>query len=326
MVRASHYTWSGIRVLLSAALLFFALARINWSALLQASYSVQPAWLLLAWVSIFLANLLSGLRWSWLLQGVQAGGGKIQHVGLYFAGALINQGVPTVIGGDAFRALQVVVPGSKREAVLTVVLDRSLGLLGNCLLGAIGLLGSSVLLGHWALWLGGALLVVPLMVFVLVDVLLGRHPVDGYLSKFFQRLHMPSACNLIQRAFSLPGGLAQAVLALLIHVLTLLALEFCLLAFDVRPPLPILMVWLSVLSLLLMLPVSAAGWGVRETALASVLVFWEMTPGTSVLASICYGLITLTALLPGLPWLLRGKPSCPPVSSYEHTNRYHALD
>lgn len=309
MAQVFHLAWPCLRALLSVVLLYVALGKIDWLALFQNRQTIQPAWLLLALLAVFMANLLSGLRWSWLLRRAAVSETQVRHVGLYFAGALINQGVPTLIGGDAFRTLQVSVPASRRQAVLVLIVDRFLGLMGNTQLGAIGLAGAGMLLGGWLSLLGYLLLFVTLMFFAVADVLLRVQRCRLWLDWLCERFKVPCALAPIRAAFAWPGGLFQAGLGFLIHLLTLLALEFCLLAFDVHPPFPILMVWMSMISLLLVLPVSVSGWGVRETALASTLAYWGVAPGISVLASICYGAITLIALLPGLPWLLRGRVS-----------------
>lgn len=326
MVHASSHIWFYIRGLFSAALLFVAVRQVDLSALAQIPHAVDVAWLLLALVAILLANLLSGLRWSWLLRQAQVSGTRRDHVGLYFAGALINQGVPTVIGGDAYRALQVSAPGERRWAVFAVVMDRFLGLLGNNLMGAIGLIAAGGWLGVWSSRLGAALLLGTSLPFLAGHLLLSRQDFCAWLDRAGLRFGLPSLSLPARRVFILPNGLIQAMLALLIHVLTLLALASCLWAFDAHPPLPVLMVWLSVLSLLLVLPVSAAGWGLREATLASTLALWGIAPDACVLASISYGVITLLALLPGLPWLLRGKSFIHSGRPDEYPSQHHALD
>ena len=59
------------------------------------------------------------------------------------------------------------------------------------------------------------------------------------------------------------------------------------------------------LGLLLMLPISISGWGLREATLAGVLSLWGMNSSLVILSSIIYGAITLMTFLPGLPQLLK---------------------
>jgi len=94
-----------------------------------------------------------------------------------------------------------------------------------------------------------------------------------------------------------------------IHFLTILALGFCLKAYGAPAPLAGLMIGLPALSLLLMLPISISGWGLREATLSSVLTLWAVNPSVTVLASISYGALTVLCVLPGAFILLKRKSS-----------------
>jgi uncharacterized membrane protein YbhN (UPF0104 family) len=102
-------------------------------------------------------------------------------------------------------------------------------------------------------------------------------------------------------------NIAQAAFAIGIHALTILTLLFCLKAYGVDAPIEALMIGLPALSLLLMLPISISGWGLREATLSSVLALWGVSPSMTVLASISYGAITVLSVLPGAYFLLKRK-------------------
>jgi hypothetical protein len=78
-------------------------------------------------------------------------------------------------------------------------------------------------------------------------------------------------------------------------------------AYGVDAPIEALMIGLPALSLLLMLPISISGWGLREATLSSVLALWGVSPSMTVLASISYGAITVLSVLPGAYFLLKRK-------------------
>jgi hypothetical protein len=58
------------------------------------------------------------------------------------------------------------------------------------------------------------------------------------------------------------------------------------------------MIGLPALGLLMMLPISISGWGLREATLSAVLTLWGVDAGVTVLASICFGLVTVATYLP----------------------------
>jgi len=72
-------------------------------------------------------------------------------------------------------------------------------------------------------------------------------------------------------------------------------------------PIEALMIGLPALSLLLMLPISISGWGLREATLSSVLVLWGVDPSLTVLASVSFGAFSALCALPGLYPLLKFK-------------------
>jgi uncharacterized membrane protein YbhN (UPF0104 family) len=102
-------------------------------------------------------------------------------------------------------------------------------------------------------------------------------------------------------------NIAQATFAIAIHGFIILAFGFCLRAYGAEAPISSLMIGLPALSLLLMLPISISGWGLREATLSSVLALWGVSPSLTVLASISYGALTVISVLPGAYFLLKRK-------------------
>jgi uncharacterized membrane protein YbhN (UPF0104 family) len=142
---------------------------------------------------------------------------------------------------------------------------------------------------------------------LIISVILAWAPSRQLLQKLLDSLQMNNAMPGIRLAFSWPTNLAQAVLAIGIHFLTILTLLFCLKAYGVDAPIESLMIGLPALSLLLMLPISISGWGLREATLSSVLALWGVNPSLTVLASISYGALTVISVLPGAYFLLKRK-------------------
>jgi hypothetical protein len=61
-----------------------------------------------------------------------------------------------------------------------------------------------------------------------------------------------------------------------------------------------------------MLPVSVAGWGVRELAMVSAFGYVGVPDADALLMSLCFGLLILTISLPGgLLWLVTARSTAP---------------
>jgi uncharacterized membrane protein YbhN (UPF0104 family) len=162
-------------------------------------------------------------------------------------------------------------------------------------------------LATWGQDLGYAITGLMIFTGLLIAGILAWGPSCTLLQKLLDRLQMNKALPGIKLAFSWPMNLAQAAFAIGIHALTILTLLFCLKAYGVDAPIEALMIGLPALSLLLMLPISISGWGLREATLSSVLALWGVSPSMTVLASISYGAITVISVLPGAYFLLKRK-------------------
>ena len=325
--------WPTIRVLLSIALLWKATSGIDWHALLDSEIKMEPIWLAAASFAIFCASICGGLRWGFLLRSVGFEGSIRTYIALYFAGGLINQGLPSTLGGDSYRAitathitknnrlsetnelnqelhhsvdLEHATPKLRLSFAMTLV-DRLLGLAGNNMLGGLGLVIGGATLASWGQELGYAVLGVMIFSGLLVAFLLTWTTSRKMLQKLLNRFQMNNAMPGINLAFSWPMNMAQVLYAIGIHCCLILAFGFCLKAYGGEAPISSLMIGLPALSLLLMLPISISGWGLREATLSSVLALWGVNPSLTVLASISYGAITVLSVLPGAFFLLKRK-------------------
>jgi glycosyltransferase 2 family protein len=313
VIRLPPKTWVLIRLVLSALLLWLALRQIDWQALVTASQRLHWPWLVLAWLLVLLSNTLAAARWGWIMRGTGIEPTRWRTIQLYFAGGLINQGIPSTLGGDTYRAVQST-QGQRlgdgpalRYGLMAVALDRAMGLAGNTALGAIGLGVGGLLIAPWAPTLGWSLVALLVLAFAVVALLLHVPSIDRLIARILRAIRLPLALPGIETVFAWPNNAGQLALSLLIHLLTLATFWACLQAYGITVPLQALMIGLPALGLLLMLPISISGWGLRETTLTAVLALWAVPAATTVLASISYGLIVVLAYLPATWVLLRGK-------------------
>ena len=325
--------WPTIRILLSIALLWKATSGIDWHTLLDSEIKMEPAWLFAAALAICSAFICGGLRWGFIMRSAGFQGSLKSYIALYFAGGLINQGLPSTLGGDSYRAITAThftngdkLSGTKeldeelhhavdlghatpklRLSFAMTLVDRLLGLAGNNLLGGIGLILGGATIATWGQDLGYAVICIMILAGAIIAFILAWPKTRQLLQKVLDRLQMNNAMPGIQLAFSWPMNIAQALFGVAIHSCIILAFSFCLRAYGAEAPISSLMIGLPALSLLLMLPISISGWGLREATLSSVLALWGVNPSLTVLASISYGAITVLSVLPGAYFLLKRK-------------------
>lgn len=338
--------WPYLRVVLSLLLLWLAVRNIDWQALGSTKIEMQPLWFVLALALLISANLLAVVRWGWLLRSLGLYHPVSTYITLYFAGGLINQGLPSTIGGDSYRAVEASrlahnsdtsraqptltqelhapidlqhAPPRLRLGFLSVAFDRGLGLVGNNILGALGLLLSGTMIAPWGPTLGAWVLGAMLGGAAIGCLLLSLPRTRGLILALLTKLGMSQALKGVDTAFGWPQVAVQLTISVMTHTLALCAFWFCLRAFGIYAPFAALMVGLPALGLLMMLPISISGWGLREATLSAALVLWGVDSGVTVLASVSFGIVTLATYLPGAVSLLRRRRA---DASSTHTQQH----
>jgi uncharacterized membrane protein YbhN (UPF0104 family) len=247
---------------------------------------------------------INALRWRVILtaEGPSPRPGRLMK--LLFVGLFFNLVLPTGIGGDAVRAWRCRKLGIDLSvAIRSVLLDRVSGYLVMVAVYAANLPALLRVLsdpgeraGIVAVF-GAALL--GLLVLPLMDC------VPAWL------LHLPGLMMLAdlsreaRRLVTHPGRCA-AVLGLSIIAAGLAVLAFMLVGDSLGVPLSFA-TWLLVvppIALIQLMPISLAGWGVREAGMVVILAGFGVPAETALAISVLIGLILLAIGLPGgLIWI-----------------------
>lgn len=235
------------------------------------------------------------------------------HVRFFWIGQFFNQLLPSTIGGDVIRAWLLSRQGPPLPtAIKLTVIDR--------LIGVIALMLVMVFLASWPPALAslesdigrmlGLMAAGCLAALLLVLILLRWKALSDFIGRF--RLTRPVIALLDEfaRLMSAPSRAAKAFgLALLVHVCSISAFWFS--AKAIGEPLGITEAALIVPPMLLiaMMPISVAGWGVREGVVLIGLGFQGISAEAAISIALLFGLALLVASLPGsLLWMAR-RPS-----------------
>ena len=260
-------------------------------------------------VVVALSSLLAARRWQLVLRchGVALSFSILTR--LYFVGNFFNQILPSSVGGDAVRIWYLNRHGvAVAVAARSVIVDRLLGLAGMVGFVALGLpvmltrSGDtglrSVLIGIIAVTaaIACALALVPRL---RPSRGLPRpvHFLHGLAGDFRALLRTGALLPCIVLTFA--TGFSPIVAGAALGYS--LAIPLGLLAYAVIIPAAL------VVSLV---PISIAGWGVREAAMVVCMAAYGVSPETAVALSIAFGIASTVAGLPGgLIWFLGLKQS-----------------
>src|SRR5580692_5431581 len=121
---------SAIKILVSAALLYLALRKANFSELASRLDVASIGWLGLAIAATFLQIFVGVLRWCAISAECGAPLTTRQAMRYNLIGAFFNQTLPSSIGGDAVRLWLVARGGAGwRAATYSIFVDRAIGLI-----------------------------------------------------------------------------------------------------------------------------------------------------------------------------------------------------
>jgi glycosyltransferase 2 family protein len=282
--------WFLARCGITAALLAVLVWQLGAHSIIERVWTLSLGSLALVAFVLAVQLLLSAWRWKALVD--HFGSAKVSTADLcWFLGAshFYGEFLPSTIGGDVVRTAMLSQRAGVGPATLSVILDRITGLamLLLMIVGLLPLLGCRIEQG--SAFVGLAVLGIGGMLAIGVLLMLRHRVVPGWL---------PGPVALVPE---LAGYLRQALFSrtlapqvvgsgLLIQLLSVIL--FFLLSRAIGVPLPFLDCLLLVPPALLIsaLPVSLAGWGVREGALAGGFALVGAAPADVVAVSILYGL------------------------------------
>ncbi len=282
-----------------------------------------PLWAAAAAVAGMLGvTLVSALRWWLILRALGTPLPPGRATSLMFIGSFFTQVLPTSVGGDAVRIWQMTragVPFSR--AFSGVTLERISGLLALVLMVAGGVfwLGEAVQPPalRWLLLASLPALLAGLALLCLLDRLpsaFGRRlralPLLGGVLGLLDVMAADSRRVLLSLPLSLPLLLLSAA-AQLCSVFAVLALAQ---GFGLALGWGEALAVVPAVILITFIPLSFAGWGVREGASVVMLGLVGIGADHALAISVLFGLALLVAVLPGLLLWLRGGRRLPPAA------------
>ncbi|MDE2602091.1 MAG: flippase-like domain-containing protein [Bradyrhizobium sp.] len=297
--------FSAAKILISAALLYLALRKIDLSELASRIGVASLGWIGLAIAVAFLQLLVGALRWHEISAECDAPLTVRQTMRFNVIGTFFNQTLPSAIGGDAVRLWLVARGGAGwRAATYSIFVDRAVGLIALAVIIVASLPWSYNLIrdpdGR------AALLFVDFAALAAGAgfLLLGRLPWPR-LESWWGTHHLYSCSVIANRAFfSRRRGPRLAAYSLLVHVLTVV-IAWCVVrsiaapvlfgqAFQLVPP----------VMLITMMPISIAGWGLREATMGLAFGYAGLAASEGVNVSLLFGMVSfIVGAVGGLVWV-----------------------
>ena len=300
-----------LKIVVSLGMLTFIFSSLDLPAFLNSIRNADPRWLAAALGVMLLGVVVRAYRWQILLTAIGVPVPLLQLTAIYFIGFLFNNLLPSGLGGDAIRMLELR-PYAKQgsDSVTSVVVDRFLGLSS---LQAIALVALVVDWGSVPV----AVAYFTVVIFIgglVAGYLLINRPLYLWLQQrvgLFRRLTRIKMIGNLFESFQRypPGALGRSYLVALFFNVTLITMNtFIGLALGVEASIVQYAVLVPITSLVLLIPISFAGLGVREETYRQLFGQIGVPSESAVAMSLLvyfFGNIC-TGLIGGIIYALRG--------------------
>ena len=282
-----------------SALILWLLARsLHWHDLTDAISRLQPAWALLALLIYWIAQIVSSLRCAYL---VRALGGELPQrlsIRAHFLGLWFNQVLPTSLGGDIVKLAVLAKPVGSSIALRACILDRLSGLIFLMIAIFVMLPLYFRLLSYGPMSIGLAVLSTSFLIVLLTGAwastyLRIRFNEKPILMKFTQLFSDIWALRKLEYLGQ------QTWTSAVVHFNGIIAYWLLGVAMDLPVNMLQFMLIVPLVFLVALLPISFAGWGVREAGAVWLFGLIGIDQHSALAVSIAFGSLLLFAAIPG---------------------------
>lgn len=297
------------KLILSLSLIILLFTQIDTKTTKQLIFKADPKWIIVVLIFYLVQISCAAKRWGYVLNSLEHELPFSKSLRLVMVGQFFNQCLPSNIGGDAMRMYYLRDAGvNTHSAVTSVLLDRIMGLIVLIFLATVCLPLLASRIDNTLAVAGLAMLVsagwlITLSLFFLENRFTRRF--DAY-----RFLNLLSGLSRDLRALVANKNSALGVFStsLLIHLCSIGVAWAIDKALGGDASFIIYLIAMIPTLLVVSIPVSIAGWGVREQALIIILGGMGITSAHAFSVSILFGAVLILGSTPGVVfWLKSGR-------------------
>jgi uncharacterized membrane protein YbhN (UPF0104 family) len=284
-----------LRITISLGLLGLLLTQVDAGAVAARLAALDVRWLLPVLALTVLQVIASAWRWRFTAARLGLALPLGTAIREYYLATFANQVLPGGVLGDVGRAgRHALASGDPGPAARAVILERASGQVAIALIAVIGIALADIAwpAGGTAIALSAVALIAALAALAVRRI--QRYP-DGWLAIAWRDTRR---ALLTRDAWPTQLAMSLAIAASYVGVYALAGI-----ALDTPAP----ATWLPLIPIVLfsmLVPISVAGWGVRESVAAATWAAAGLGPADGTALAIAYGAIVLISSLPGLVFAL----------------------
>jgi uncharacterized membrane protein YbhN (UPF0104 family) len=302
------------KVAVSALLLYLSLRSVNVGVVVERINQLNAGWLFFILIVLMVQTALLAVRWRQIV--LVSGANLSLSAALRYSliATFFNQTLPSTIGGDAARVWLLGRSGAGwRLAGYSVLIDRGVGLFALAILVVVCLPWSLALVrdpvGSAALVVIGFSSIVGALIFTAITFAPKR-----VMNRWWLTRHLAATAGIAWRLCLSPGSAASVgVLSIAIQFLTVTAVWGAAQSINAPLEFPFALFLVPPVMLIAAIPISIAGWGLREGTMIVAFAYAGLSPDNGLVVSVLFGAASfIVGALGGIFWIASGERLSPP--------------
>jgi len=295
-----------LKVAVSLGLIMFLVSQVDFKEIVSILKNVDIAMTIYALILLIIQVFIGNTRWKLVLKCQKIEFDYKNLLIFFWSGLFFNQAMPSNVGGDVIRGYYLKKRGVTLGcATLGVLIDRLFGVLGLVLLVLVSLpflfelIGSPIArTGILFIAFGASL---ALLFIFFTDKLPGDFSHLKIIRGFYSLSQGSRHC-----IYEHYNGLIILVISILIHLISITSVMIIAIGLGINIEWSGFLLMIPLVTLIMVIPISIAGWGVREGVMVIGFGYLGVAPEAALALSILYGLSILLVALPGgIVWMLK---------------------
>ncbi|HIP19855.1 MAG TPA: flippase-like domain-containing protein [Sulfurimonas sp.] len=294
-----------IKLIITIAIFYFLFKSINFVEFSKIIFNSHGGWIAVALLMQLTSTYLAAYRWFKISQLLVFKEKLSFYVQSYFKGTFFNQVLPSSIGGDAVRIIDLTRKGyEKKDAFYGVFVDRVVGLVG---LLVLNLLATLIFFGTFDNDFSMLIIFITLGGITGFATLFHLHRISFLSNYKFLNLFVRLANRLNSLYASRTLLIKHISISVVVHLFSVLTMYGLSLALGLDLSFQTLLIAVPPVFLLTIVPISLAGWGVREGAMIGIFMLIGADQTKVLAMSILYGLLLILSAVPGAYFWIKSK-------------------
>ncbi len=294
-----------IKLILTIVMFYFLFQYIDLKNLIDILAKSHGGTIVIALLFQLASTYLAAYRWRLIMKLLVFNENVSYYVKSYFKGTFFNQVLPSSIGGDAVRIIDLTQKGyDKKDAVYGVFVDRIVGLVG---LLVLNLLATIIFYGTFDNDFSLLIIIITLGGIIGFALLFHLEKIAFLANYKFLNLFHRLAKRLNKLYADRTLLYLHIAVSIGVHLLSILTIYALALSIDFHMSFQIFLIAVPPVFLLTIVPISLAGWGIREGAMVGIFMLVGADETKVLAMSILYGLLLIISSLPGSYFWVKSK-------------------